>query len=111
MGSVPSYASIQHEIFLPGASKQPHLYPNAALKMITHATTAFGVPATSRYNQYPVAPRAMHICETIISQRISDTSALSELTTAAPDISIGRRPQRSTRIHLRNALVRVAGRL
>lgn len=38
------------------------LYPNAALKMITQTTTAFGVCGTSMYIQYPVATSAALIC-------------------------------------------------
>ena len=38
-----------------------HLYPNAALKMITQATTAFGVCGTSMYIHHPVNASAMPI--------------------------------------------------
>lgn len=41
---------------------QTDLYPNAALKMMTQTTTAFGVCGTSMYIQYPVATSAVLIC-------------------------------------------------
>ena len=39
----------------------PQLYPNAALNIMTHITTASGVKETLRYIQYPVAHKAAHI--------------------------------------------------
>lgn len=40
-----------------------NLYPKAALKMITHVTTALGVSGTSMYIHQPVSASAIPICD------------------------------------------------
>lgn len=85
----------------------PQLYPNAALNTMTQNTTALGVSGTSIYIHHPVIPSESAIYPKDVGNNTK--RGVHIRTTTAPVSKMNRRPQRSTRYHLRRMSVFEAG--